>query len=66
MRRWLIAMQVTKQHIIDVLRTAGLPEVADDANRSLPDQVDLERAGEILGRYVITKDDLSSRMGGSP
>jgi hypothetical protein len=66
MRRWLIAMQVTKQHIIDVLRTAGLPEVADDANRSLPDQVDLERAAEFLGRYGITKDELISRMGGSP
>jgi hypothetical protein len=66
MRRWLIAMQVTKQHIIDVLRTAGLSEVADDVNRSLPDQVDLERAAQFLGRYGITKDELISRMGGSP
>jgi hypothetical protein len=66
MRRWLIAMQVTKRHIVDILRTAGLPRVADEANRSLPDEVDLERAAQFLGRYGITKDQLISRMGGSP
>ncbi len=65
MRRLLIA-QVTRQQIVEVLRTAGLPEAADEANRSLPEQLDLERAAEFLGRYGITKDALISRMGGSP
>jgi hypothetical protein len=41
-------------------------DVADEANRSLPEQLDLERAAEFLGRYGITKDALISRMGGSP
>jgi len=59
-------MQVTKRHIIEVLRTAGLPQVAEEANRSLPDEMDLERAAEFVGRYGITKDVLISRMGGSP
>lgn len=40
--------------------------VADEANRSLPEQLDLERAIEFLGRYGVTKDALISRMGGSP
>jgi len=62
----LIVMQVTRQHVVDVLRTAGLPEAADEANRSLPEEIDLERAAEFLGRYGITKDVLISRMGGSP
>jgi hypothetical protein len=62
----LIATQVSRQHVVEVLRTAGLPEVADEANRSLPEQLDLERAAEFLGRYGITKDALISRMGGSP
>jgi hypothetical protein len=62
----LIATQVTRQHVVDVLRTAGLREVADEANRSLPDQLDLERAAQFLQRYGITKDVLISRMGGSP
>jgi hypothetical protein len=61
----LIATQVTRQHVVEVLRTAGLPEVADEANRSLPEELDLERAAEFLARYGITKDALS-RMGGSP
>jgi len=62
----LIATQVTRQHVVDVLRTAGLREVADEATRSLPDQLDLERAAQFLQRYGITKDVLISRMGGSP
>jgi hypothetical protein len=40
--------------------------VADEANRSLPDEIDFERAAEFLERYGITKDALISRMGGSP
>jgi hypothetical protein len=62
----LIAMQVTRQHVVEVLRTAGMPEVADEANRSLPEELDLERAQEFLAPYGITKDALISRMGGSP
>jgi hypothetical protein len=61
-----IATQVTRQHVVDVLRTAGLSQAADDANRSLPDKVEFERAAEFLQRYGITKDALISRMGGSP
>jgi hypothetical protein len=62
----LIATQVSRQHVVEVLRTAGLSEVADEANRSLPEELDLERAAEFLARYGITKDALISRMGGSP
>jgi hypothetical protein len=59
-------MQVTRQHIVEVLRMAGLPQVADEATRSLPDEMTLERAEQFVGRYGITKDQLISRMGGSP
>ena len=59
-------MQVTRQHVAEVLRASGLPEVADEANRSLPEELDLERAADFLARYGITKDALISRMGGSP
>jgi hypothetical protein len=31
-------MQVTRQHVVEILRTAGLPEAADQAERSLPVQ----------------------------
>ena len=59
-------MEVTKQHVVDVLRTAGLPEAAAEADRSLPEEMELERAEEFLAPYGITKDVLISRMGGSP
>jgi hypothetical protein len=59
-------MEVTRQHVVDVLRTAGLTEAADEADQSLPEQMDLERAEEFLLRYGITRDALISRMGGSP
>jgi len=39
---------------------------ADEADRSLPDTLDLEDAVQILQRQGITKDMLISRMGGSP
>jgi hypothetical protein len=59
-------MEVTRQHVVEVLQTAGMLEAADEADRSLPEELDLERAAEFLGRYGITKDALISRMGGSP
>ncbi len=32
----VIAVQLTRQYVIDVLRTAGLPEMADEALHELP------------------------------
>jgi hypothetical protein len=54
------------QHVVDVLRTAGLMEEADEAARGLPDPVEIERAAEFLAPYGVTRDELISRMGGSP
>ncbi len=59
-------MQVTRQHVVDVLRTAGFAEAAEELSRVLPDQVDLDDVEGILIPYGISKDVLTSRMGGSP
>ncbi len=59
-------MQVTKRHIVEVLRMAGLSQVEEEANRSLPDEMTMEHAEQFVGRYGIIKDQLISRMGGSP
>jgi len=59
-------MLLTKQEIVRILRNAGLPDVAEEAERSLPDEVDLDRAADFGARYGITRDELISRMGGSP
>jgi hypothetical protein len=59
-------MLMTKREIVRMLRNAGLEAVAEEAERSLPDEVDLERAAEFGLRHGITRDELISRMGGSP
>jgi hypothetical protein len=59
-------MQTTRAEIVGVLRKAGLPEVAEEAERTLPEEFDFERAVQFGAHYGITRDDLISRMGGSP
>jgi hypothetical protein len=45
---------------------AALPDLADEARRVLPDSVEYHFAERFLAQYGVTKDDLISRMGGSP
>ncbi len=59
-------MQYGRQQVVDMLRTAGLHEAADEAMRELPNPVDLEYVQEWGMRHGITRDVLISRMGGSP
>ena len=59
-------MQLTRQHVVDVLRKAGLPEMAGDALRDLPDPVDSEQVAVWAVPYGVSMDELTSRMGGSP
>lgn len=59
-------MQVTRQHVVDILRLTGLPALAEEARRALPDPVEYNRAECFLLQYGITKDELISRRGGSP
>ena len=59
-------MLVTRHHVVDILRTAGLPELAEEAHRVLPDPVEYDEAARFLAQYGITKDVLISRVGGSP
>jgi hypothetical protein len=59
-------MQCARQDVVDVLRRTGLPELAEEALRVLPDPVDLDSAAAILQSYGVTRDELVDRMGGSP
>jgi len=57
----------TKVEVVRMLRRAGLWELAEHADRVLPDDVALERAADIGWHYGgITRDELISLMGGSP
>jgi len=59
-------MQVTREHVVGILRMAALPELAEEARRVLPDPVEYSHAECFLDQYGITKDELISRRGGSP
>lgn len=59
-------MLTTKTEVVRVLRNAGLSEAAEEAERTLPDELDIERAADFGAPYGITRDMLISRMGGSP
>jgi hypothetical protein len=59
-------MQVARQHVVDILRIAALPDLAEEALRALPDPVEYRHAERFLAWYGITKDELISRRGGSP
>jgi len=58
-------MLVTRQHVVDILRIAALPNVAEEASRLLPDPVEYNQAERFLAQYGISKDELISRRGGS-
>jgi hypothetical protein len=59
-------VKVTRQHVVDLLRRTGLPGLAEEAHRTLPDPVEYSQAEHFLGQNGITKDELISRRGGSP
>jgi hypothetical protein len=59
-------MQLTRQHVVDVLRRTGFAEVAEEASRVLPDPVDVDDVHRFLAPYGISRDVLTNRMGGSP
>ena len=59
-------MQVTREHVVGILRMAALLDLAEEARRVLPDPVEYNRAERFLAEYGVTKDELISRRGGSP
>jgi hypothetical protein len=59
-------MNITRQALVEMLRRAGLPELAKEAQEALPDPVECTRVENFLARFGITKDELISRVGGSP
>ncbi len=61
-----MAGQVARQQVIDALHRMGLQQEADKALRELPDPVDSEQVAQFCERHGLSRDELISRMGGSP
>lgn len=57
----------SKADLLHVLRRVGVPQVIiDEIGSKLPDCVDLDDAGTLFQTYGVTRDELISRLGGSP
>ena len=59
-------MAMSRQWVVDTLRRMGYPQEADEAARDLPDPVEVEQLREFGDRHGISRDEIISRMGGSP
>ena len=59
-------MAQDRQWLVDSLRHVGLTKAAEDAERELPEQVSQEEIMKFADRHGISRDEIISRMGGSP
>jgi len=59
-------MAEDRQWLVDTLRRLGYPQAADEAERELPDKVSMEELEKFADRFGISRDEVISRMGGSP
>ena len=59
-------MKVSRQRVVDLMRKMDYPQVADIAERELPDPVDMDQVEAFGVQHGLSRDDLISRMGGSP
>jgi hypothetical protein len=62
----VIAVQLSRQHVVDLLRRVGLTEMAEVAQHDLPDPVDREDVAAWGAKWNIDMDYFIDRMGGSP
>jgi hypothetical protein len=60
----VIAMdRYSRQEVVDVLRHAGWPDLADEASRTLPDPVDATQLETWEMQHRFSFEDLKSRFG---
>ena len=59
-------MPYSRQEIVTILRRTGYAELADEAERVLPDPVDSDQLAAFAQAHGVNRDDIVSEMGGSP
>jgi len=59
-------MGYSKQWLADLLRHLGYAQEAEEALRDLPDDFDRKQLEEFADRHNLSRDEVISRMGGSP
>jgi hypothetical protein len=58
-------MQIPKDQILQLLRSRGEDQKADQADGELPDQVDTEQHAGLLEKLGINPQDLLGQLGGA-
>jgi hypothetical protein len=59
-------VELSRQHVVWVLRNAGMRELADLAETTLPDPVDNKTLDQFCAANGISASSLMDRMGASP
>jgi hypothetical protein len=55
-----------RQELVSILRRTGYTDLADEAERVLPDPVDIDTLTAFAQAHGVNRDDFTSEMGGSP
>jgi len=59
-------MEYSRREIVTLMRRTGYTELADEAERVLPDPVDSDQLVAFAQAHGLNRDDFISEMGGSP
>lgn len=57
-------MEIPKEKILELLRSRGDQEQAEQADQELPDQVDPERDSGLLSKFGVEPSELLGKFGG--
>ncbi len=57
-------MEIPKDQILELLRSRGDHDKADQADQELPDQVDPEKHSDLLAKFGIDPSELLGKFGG--
>ena len=59
-------VQYSRQEIVAILRRTGYTELADEAERVLPDPIGLDQLLAFAQSHGVDRDTFINEMGGSP
>ncbi|MBA2439859.1 MAG: hypothetical protein H0V50_04205 [Thermoleophilaceae bacterium] len=57
-------MEIPKEKVLELLRSRGDQDKADQADQELPDNVDPERDSGLLSKFGVEPSDLLGKFGG--
>jgi hypothetical protein len=58
--------QYSRQELVRIMRQTGYGELADEAERVLPDPVGIGQLETFANSHGVNREEFTSAMGGSP